>query len=228
MSDENLKENIADIMDATGVIEQLVPKSFDYLVDQFPQVGLPSGNQYGFIAQELQTVIPEAVKPITFQARLDSLGNEVVPALSTMEMNPTTIIPFLVAAFKEQSARIDALEAQLDQCCTALHPGMAPGGDGSLKSAPAQENVQEQRLVIHPNPFTDHTTLSYYVPQAGKVSLQVSTSDGKPMGTLREEQAEAGAFTYEWNTSKLASGTYFCTFMLDGNLVVKRAVRVAR
>ncbi|MBZ0204770.1 MAG: tail fiber domain-containing protein, partial [Flavobacteriales bacterium] len=166
MSDENLKENIADIMDATGVIEQLVPKSFDYLVDQFPQVGLPSGNQYGFIAQELQTVIPEAVKPITFQARLDSLGNEVVPALSTMEMNPTTIIPFLVAAFKEQSARIDALEAQLDQCCAA-NPGMAPGGDGSLKSAPAKEDVQEQRLVIHPNPFTDHTTLSYYVPQAG-------------------------------------------------------------
>ncbi|MBZ0205232.1 MAG: T9SS type A sorting domain-containing protein, partial [Flavobacteriales bacterium] len=95
-------------------------------------------------------------------------------------------------------------------------------------SAPAKEDVQEQRLVIHPNPFTDHTTLSYYVPQAGKVSLQVSTSDGKPLGNLREEQAEAGAFTYEWNTSKLASGTYFCTFMLDGNLVVKRAVRVAR
>jgi hypothetical protein len=66
------------------------------------------------------------------------------------------------------------------------------------------------------------------VPQAGKVSLQVSTSDGKPMGTLREEQAEAGAFTYEWNTSRLASGTYFCTLMVDGAVVVKRAVKVAR
>ena len=129
---------------------------------------------------------------------------------------------------QEQQTTIAQLQAQIDQCCAAQNPGMAPGGNGGMKSAPAKEDVQEQRLMIQPNPFTDHTTLSYYVPQAGKVSLQVSTSDGKPMGTLREEQAEAGAYTYEWNTSKLASGTYFCTFMLDGAVVVKRAVKVAR
>ena len=105
---------------------------------------------------------------------------------------------------------------------------MAPQDNGNPKDAPAPEDVQEQRLVIQPNPFTDHTTLEYYVPQAGKVSLSISTSDGKPMGTLREEQAEAGAYTYEWNTSKLASGTYFCTYMLDGAVVVKRAVKVVR
>jgi hypothetical protein len=54
----------------------------------------------------------------------------------------------------------------------------------------------------------------------------VSTSDGKPLETLREEKAEAGAYNYAWNTTKLAAGTYFCTFMLDGAVVVKRAVKV--
>jgi hypothetical protein len=90
------------------------------------------------------------------------------------------------------------------------------------------ESVREQRLTIQPNPFTDHTTLGYYVPRAGRVSLQVATSDGKPLGTLREESAEPGAYTYEWNTGNLASGVYFCTYILDGAVVVKRTVKVVR
>lgn len=54
----------------------------------------------------------------------------------------------------------------------------------------------------------------------------VSTGDGKPLGILREELAEAGAYNNTWNTTRLAAGTYFCTFMLDGAVVVKRAVKV--
>ncbi|MCC6839687.1 MAG: hypothetical protein IT230_05970, partial [Flavobacteriales bacterium] len=69
---------------------------------------------------------------------------------------------------------------------------------------------------------------AYYVPQAGKVVLQVATLDGKPLGTLREEMAEPGAYRYTWNTSKLAVGTYLCTYLLDGAVVVQRAVKVAR
>lgn len=80
--------------------------------------------------------------------------------------------------------------------------------------------------MIIPNPVADLTTLRYYVPQAGQVSLQVSSADGKPMESLREEKAEAGEFSYTWNTTQLAAGTYFCTLMVDGNVVVKRAVKV--
>jgi hypothetical protein len=88
--------------------------------------------------------------------------------------------------------------------------------------------VQEERLLVQPNPFTDHTTLRYYVPKSGKVSLQVSGSDGRALRTLVEEQADAGDYSYEWNTSQLAPGTYFCALLVDGDVVVKRAVKVAR
>ena len=46
------------------------------------------------------------------------------------------------------------------------------------------------------------------------------------MSTLREEQAMAGSFTYEWNTQSLAPGTYFVALLVDGNVVVKKAVKV--
>ncbi len=135
------------------------------------------------------------------------------------------VIPFLVAAVKEQQATIAQMQDQINNCCAA-HGGMAPHGNMEQKMAPQENDLQEQRLLIIPNPVADLTTLEYYVPNAGKVSLQVSTSDGKPLATLREELAEAGAYNYSWNTTKLAAGTYFCTFMLDGAVVVKRAVKV--
>ena len=66
------------------------------------------------------------------------------------------------------------------------------------------------------------------MPAAGRVVLQVATLDGKPLATLREEMAEPGAYEYTWNTSRLAAGTYLCTYLLDGAVVVQRAVKVAR
>lgn len=235
-SDVNLKQNVENLTPAemAAALMQLSPKSYTFNANAYPYMHLPTEPQRGLISQEVGSVFPDLVTDVVRPEQVDTLGNVIEPELHFKAMNYNGFIPILIAGFQAQQQQLDQQQAtiaqmqtQLDQCCAA-NPGMAPGGDGSLKSAPAQENVQEQRLVIHPNPFTDHTTLSYFVPQAGKVSLQVSTSDGKPLGTLREEQAEAGAFTYEWNTSKLASGTYFCTFMLDGAVVVKRAVKVAR
>lgn len=228
ISDQNLKHDIEDLGGALELVQQLHPKRYQYNIDEFPFLGLPEGERMGLLAQEVEQVLPGLVHSATFPELRDSLGIVVHDSLPLKGIDYTELVPLLIGAIQEQNVRLDALEAQLDQCCAAQNPGMASEVNGGMKSAPAKKDVQEQRLVIHPNPFTDHTTLSYFVPQAGKVSLQVSTSDGKPLGTLREEQAEAGAFTYEWNTSKLASGTYFCTFMLDGAVVVKRAVKVAR
>ena len=227
ISDASLKTNVMDLDSAWQLLGQLHPKRYEFLVDGHPELALATGTQIGLIAQDVETVLPELVKQITIPARYDSTGAQLTSSEQFKTLNYTGLIPLLIAGYQEQQATIAQVQAQLDQCC-ASNSGMVPQGSGGQKSAAAMEDVREQRLTIQPNPFTDHTTLNYYVPQAGRVSLQFSTSDGKPMGTLREEQAEVGAFTYEWNTSKLSSGTYFCTYMLDGAVVVKRAVKVAR
>ncbi|MBP8823749.1 MAG: T9SS type A sorting domain-containing protein [Flavobacteriales bacterium] len=104
---------------------------------------------------------------------------------------------------------------------------MAPkDGTTPPKQSSQPGELKEQRLRIIPNPVAELTTLEYHVPTAGRVSLVVSSSDGKPLGTLREEQAEAGMYSYTWNTTQLAAGTYFCTLVVDGNVVVQRAVKV--
>ncbi|WP_343390404.1 hypothetical protein [Candidatus Amarobacter glycogenicus] len=39
---------------------------------------------------------------------------------------------------------------------------------------------------------------------------------------------ESGSYQYEWNTADLAAGIYYVTLLLDGQPVVKKAVKVNR
>ncbi|MCI1753209.1 MAG: tail fiber domain-containing protein [Flavobacteriales bacterium] len=237
-SDAQFKINVQPLEDPLAILMQLHPDRYEFLVDEFPQMNFPSGEHGGFIAQEVEVVLPSLVSQTRIAAETDSLGNEISPAVDYKAVNYAGLTPYIVGALQQQqgviqqqqasidqqNTRMAELEDRINQCCAANGSGMAP--QSGERSTTADSNVQEQRLLIIPNPVADLTTLEYYVPKAGQVSLQVSTSDGKPLETLREEKAEAGAYNYAWNTTKLAAGTYFCTFMLDGAVVVKRAVKV--
>ncbi|MEL6639003.1 MAG: tail fiber domain-containing protein [Bacteroidota bacterium] len=59
MSDGRLKEGTKDLVGALGMIAQLKPKSYRFKDNLGIQ--LPEGLQYGLIAQELETVMPDLV-----------------------------------------------------------------------------------------------------------------------------------------------------------------------
>jgi len=224
-SDENLKTDIQEMTGGLETIMHLNPKTYLFRTEEFPYLQLSSELQNGLIAQEMQEVVPNLVRSVQIPAELDSIGNEVSPAMDVLAVKYEGLIPLLISAVQEQQATIAQMQDQINHCCAAQDDA-AQRGSVEQGSLPVENDLQEQRLLIIPNPVADLTTLEYYVPKAGKVSLQVSTSDGKPLATLREELAEVGAYNYSWNTTKLAAGTYFCTFMLDGAVVVKRAVKV--
>jgi hypothetical protein len=226
-SDAQFKTNVQPLDDPMSVIMQLQPHRYDYLVDAYPQMNFPSGQQVGLLAQEVETVVPALVRDTRVEATTDSAGVMVTPAVEYKAVNYAGLVPYLIGAVQQQQQQIAALQAQVAQCC-ASNPGLAPGGSGEQKDAPSTGALQEQRLLVVPNPVAELTTLAYYVPTAGKVSLQFGSIDGKPLGTLREEMAEPGAYQYVWNTGRLAPGTYLCMYMLDGAVVVQKVVKVAR
>lgn len=223
-SDASIKTDIQPISGALGRIMQLQPSTYNFLVTEHPAMGLPTGQQRGLIAQEAMDVMPDIVSDIQIAPIVDSVGVQVYPGETIKGINYVALVPELIAAMQEQQAIIAQLQEQINNCCTAPG-GMAPE-NGEHGEIPSKSMLQEQRLLIIPNPVQDLTRLEYYVPNAGKVSLQVSTSDGKPLATLREEMAQEGGHSYSWNTTALAAGTYFCTYILDGAVVVKRAIKV--
>lgn len=90
-SDRRLKENIAPLQYGLKETLQLKPSKFDYITG--------SKNQFGFIAQDVQTVLPELV----------STTENGMLGLKTDGM-----IPVLVNAIQEQQREIEALKERME------------------------------------------------------------------------------------------------------------------
>jgi hypothetical protein len=103
-SDYRLKQNVQPMTNTLSLISQLKPCTYEYI----------EGNQYseGFIAHELQAIVPHAVTGK--KDAVDADGNPVYQGVDA-----SFLIPHLVAAIQEQQAlitqlttRIAALEAK--------------------------------------------------------------------------------------------------------------------
>jgi len=116
-SDARIKKNVAVIDNATDIVNQLRGVTYEHRLDdpQYSDLGLKEGLNYGFIAQEIEAVLPDLVRdkaiPHISSAQRKGGGDGKVEVLKTVSY--IEIIPILVEALKEQDARIKALEAQL-------------------------------------------------------------------------------------------------------------------
>ena len=120
-SDENLKENIFSLDSGSGItiIKALKPRKFDWK----PKLGHGDSddserlNKIGFIAQEVETVIPTAVSGKDFETRTyyDSDDSEwKTQVMESKNVNSTAIVSYLVKAVQEQQVIIDNLKSRIE------------------------------------------------------------------------------------------------------------------
>ncbi|MBA3810571.1 MAG: tail fiber domain-containing protein [Caulobacteraceae bacterium] len=105
-SDARLKRNVVTITNALGLVEHLRGVRFEWLAVSERKAGkdltLPIGEkEIGFVAQEVETVVPEAV------TRPASGSN------GTYGVKEGSLVPLLVEAIKEQQTQIDQLRAEI-------------------------------------------------------------------------------------------------------------------
>ncbi|HNK40470.1 MAG TPA: tail fiber domain-containing protein, partial [Flavobacteriales bacterium] len=186
-SDENLKSNIEDITDGLEKTLQIEAKTFQYDTAGHPSMHLPGGEQSGFMAQQLESVLPHAVMNVSHPPVLDSLGNVVIEEVQFKAIRTETVVPYLIGAIQQLNQKYEDLLAQVEGCCG--NAGMQPQGQDRSLDIASENLVRQERLLITPNPFTDHATIRYFVAAPAKVSLQVNDNAGQSIGTIREEQA---------------------------------------
>ena len=107
-SDARLKQNITSISGSLNSVLALNPVKFNW-VDDF----VPSENgkdMLGFVAQEIQTIVPEAVE--SFGA--DSIFVGETEINNPLRVNEKFLIPVLTKAIQEQQAIIDGLIARIE------------------------------------------------------------------------------------------------------------------
>jgi hypothetical protein len=95
-SDYRLKESVTYDFDATTRLKQLKPARFNFIADADTTVD-------GFLAHEVQSVVPEAITGT--HNEVDDDGNAVMQGI-----DQSKLVPLLVKTIQELEARITALE----------------------------------------------------------------------------------------------------------------------
>ncbi|MFH1688343.1 MAG: S8 family serine peptidase [bacterium] len=97
-----------------------------------------------------------------------------------------------------------------DQYATAIRPGMAKGNP----AVPAQFSLAQN----YPNPFNPSTEISFEIPVASSVTLEVYNIMGQRVTTLVDDNLEAGQHSVTWDAGRHSSGVYF--YRLDAGSFV--------
>jgi hypothetical protein len=98
-SDYRLKENVTDVTGAADRVKALNPVRFNFIAD-------PDTTVDGFLAHEVQDVVPEAITGT--HNEVDDDGNPVYQGI-----DQSKLVPLLTAALQEALTKIDDLETRL-------------------------------------------------------------------------------------------------------------------
>jgi len=120
-SDHRLKENVIDLADATTRVKQLQPKRFNFIANADITVD-------GFLAHEVQSIVPEAVTGTHNEVQVWEEGEELPEGVSVGDnkldgegntipkyqgIDQSKLVPLLTASLQEAIAKIETLETEM-------------------------------------------------------------------------------------------------------------------
>lgn len=223
-SDKRLKTDIQPIKNAGELISKLEGVTYNHRQDLKEEGrNLPEGKQLGFIAQEVQKVIPEIVEE-------DELGYLSVSYLS--------LIPLLVENQKELNAQNDELRMALNETqevnrnleleiknIKAILSTLT--GDSPTRTVQLENNTEEMLLQNAPNPFSESTSIEYNLPaHCTETQLLIIDSNGKLIKSIENIETGHGKVILQANT--LAPGSYRYTLVCQGQNLASKSMLIVR
>ena len=213
-SDQTLKTNVQTITNASSIIYNLRPVSYEWNTSIIADSTM-YGTHYGFIAQEVDTVLPSIVHE-------DHNGIKSV--------SYTEVIPYLVAALKAEHFRNDSLAtalanltATVNGCCNSNARTQNPNLNQTDVTLTNSESVVLNQNV--PNPFAEQTTITYNLPESvQKAQLLFYDATGKLIKSVDLTARGNGQINVFAND--LSNGIYSYALIVDGQIAdTKRMVK---
>jgi len=106
-SDAQFKTDVNKIENALGLISKLEPRTYKLDTINYDQFRFTGVQQYGFIAQEVQVIMPELIHQSKHPGVYDSLGIELVAPMDYLAMNYNAIIPINTQAIRELNLKME-------------------------------------------------------------------------------------------------------------------------
>lgn len=104
----------------------------------------------------------------------------------------------------------------------------------TLKFVPkAMLSKEEENLPLsvelyqnYPNPFNPSTTISFFLPEEGKVKLAVFNIVGQPVAVLIDDVKSQGEYSIEWDASDVPSGMYIYQLEVGTKIMTRKMTLV--
>ncbi len=191
ISDRKFKKNIEDIKKPLETILNLHGKTYNWRKKEFKKYNFTDRKQIGFIAQEVEKIIPEVVF-------VDKDGE--------YSMNYTAIIPILVEAIKKQQEQINYLKDKIID-----YKSLDVKDNLGLTKTYFSSN--------YPNPFAVTTRVNYYIDE-NVINANIILYDTIGNMLRKFNLTERGQKSYIIiNKKDLQTGIYFYTLIVDDNVI---------
>ena len=216
-SDERAKTNIRTLESGLNTILNLRPVSYNWRIDgnsadtDTLSDGVSSSlkamgpeeednTQYGFLAQEVEQVLPDAVKT-------DENGNKLI--------NYTAIIPVLVQSVQELQGIISQQNSVIENLSSRLE-----------NSPSAKIEKSDYIVSCTPNPTHGETTFTYSISQfASSAKIIISDLMGTQAMSINCDITNSSSNA---NLSSLRSGVYIATLVVDNNVKDSKQIVVSQ
>lgn len=194
ISDASLKENIEDLSKSIDLLDQLRPVKYNFKSGAFGIDRTEQKIEYGLLAQEVETVIPDIVG-----LRDDGLKS----------INYIALIPILIDAIQSQQDQIDSLINLVNNTTNLTKSASVQTAVDPLND---QVPILSQNI---PNPFNEVTSIKYYIPQI-ESSAMINIYDLQGSQVMSYNIAISGDGEIMIPASALKSGLYIYNLIVDG------------
>ena len=217
VSDRRLKKDVEDVKEAAAIIRKLQPRTYHYRSTEFQTLGLAEEKQFGFVAQELEEVLPELVATTRLRTGIDNNGSYTTEEFKVV--NYKELIPVVVRAMQEQEERLNKQEEELKELREIVkqlqraQPGVRAQSD---------DDLLEQNF---PNPANTTTRIGYSLPAGSRnAQLLIVDSGGRTLQTI---SLNGNGFV-NVDTRSLEKGQYYYTLVVQGQTISSKKMTVVK
>ncbi|MBS1534218.1 MAG: tail fiber domain-containing protein [Bacteroidetes bacterium] len=190
-SDKKFKKEIKAIDSPLEAIQKLEGKTYLWNRETNKEMNFDAGLHSGFIAQELEKVLPHLVAT-------DEKGNKAV--------NYTELIPYLVEAIKEQQTQINDLKNQISENFKAQNQDLI-----ELKNT--------KIISVSPNPSNDVISVSFNVDKSVQsAKLLVHDLTGNVLSSLNINDRDNN-LTRTLQKDNFGKGIYIISLVINGKSI---------
>ncbi len=208
-SDKRFKKDIKSIENAMDLVNKLQGVSYKWRSSEFKERSFGSEGQIGFIAQDVEKIIPEAV---------------IKDENGYYGINYNMIIPVLAEALKGQAAKMQEQQSHITELESIVSAMKSNISTGVMEEKNNTDYKLEQNV---PNPFSESTSINYSLPvNAGQASIIICDLSGKLVKKIDLQQKGQG--TVSINSNELNNGILIYALVINGKEVVSKKMVVTQ